>query len=294
MKRPLLPVALFYVGGILISIVIPLSPLLLIAAALAVVILALAWSKARLALLYAALVLAGWTNSTLQTAIISPHDLRRILGEQPEIVTVRGTLHEAPVQRVVEQNQQESWRTLARVDVTALRINRKSWQPAFGRIAVTTRGLLSTNIFAGQTVEVTGVAALPRIAAAEGTFDYRAYLREQGVYYSLQAASESDWQIVGSPRAPPLPDRFRTWARQALALGLPVEDESLRLEWALALGWKTALTEAVSEPFVQAATYHIFAVDGLRMAIIFGIFFGLLRVLSVPRAVCGLVLMPVI
>jgi hypothetical protein len=53
---------------------------------------------------------------------------------------------------------------------------------------------------------------------------------------------------------PPLADRFREWARQALASGLPAEDESLRLEWALTLGCKTALTEEVSEPFVQAAT----------------------------------------
>ena len=68
------------------------------------------------------------------------------------------------------------------------------------------------------------------------------------------------------------------------------DHESLRLEWALALGWKTALTEEVSEPFVRAATYHIFAVDGLRMAIIFGIFFGLLRALGLSRAAsskCG-------
>jgi hypothetical protein len=35
---------------------------------------------------------------------------------------------------------------------------------------------------------------------------------------------------------------------------LPADDESLRLEWALTLGWKTALTEEVSEPFVRAAT----------------------------------------
>jgi hypothetical protein len=134
----------------------------------------------------------------------------------------------------------------------------------------------------------------PEIAAAEGTFDYRAYLSHLGIYYTLQAASEQDWRVVASPSKPPLADRFREWARRALALGLPVEDESLRLEWALTLGWKTALTEEVSEPFVQAATYHIFAVDGLRMAIIFGIFFYLFRALRLPRAVCGLVLIPLI
>jgi hypothetical protein len=74
----------------------------------------------------------------------------------------------------------------------------------------------------------------------------------------LQAASERDWRVVTSPSKPPLADRFREWARRALALGLPVEDEPLRLEWAVTLGWKTALTEEVSEPIVQAATYIYF------------------------------------
>ena len=60
--------------------------------------------------------------------------------------------------------------------------------------------------------------------------------------------------MVASPSKPPLADRFREWARRALALGVPVEDESLPLEWALTLGWKTALAEQVSEPFVHAPT----------------------------------------
>src|SRR5262245_42711897 len=151
-----------------------------------------------------------------------------------------------------------------------------------------------TNFFAGQTLEITGVIRLPKTAAAEGMFDYRAYLTEQGIYYQLQAASENDWQVVNSPARKPLSDRFREWGKKALALGLPVEDESLRLEWALTLGWKTALTEEVSEPFIRAATYHIFAVDGLRMAIVFGILFWLLRAFQVPRAICGIVLVPAI
>ena len=60
-------------------------------------------------------------------------------------------------------------------------------------------------------------------------------------------------RLLRSPSKPPVAARFREWARQALALGLPVEDEPLRLEWALMLGWKTALTEEAAEPFAQAA-----------------------------------------
>jgi competence protein ComEC len=294
MKRPLVPVALLYVCGILIACVIPVPPLLLLTGSLGLMVLTLAWPCARLVGLGVLIVLTGWTNHALRTAILSPHDLRRILGEQPEIVTLRGILSETPTQRVYERNQEESWRTMARIDVTALLRNRQRWQPAAGRVAVTTLGVLSTNCFVGQEVEISGVVGPPRVAVAEGMFDYRAYLKQQGIYYQLQAAGEPDWRIVASPSKPPLADRFRDWARGALALGLPVEDESLRLEWALALGWKTALTEEVSEPFVQAATYHIFAVDGLRMAIIFGIFFSMFRAFGLSRAVCGLVLLPLI
>jgi competence protein ComEC len=160
-------------------------------------------------------------------------------------------------------------------------------------MVVATPGTL-TNFFAGQRVEITGVARLPKIADAEGLFDYRGFLKRQNIFYQLRASSEQDWQVISPPSKPPLADRFRTWAQAALGRGLPAQDESLRLEWALTLGWKTALTEEVAEPFVRAATYHIFAVDGLRMAILFGIFFCLLRVLRVPRPIAGALLLPVI
>ena len=293
MKRPLTLVALLYLAGILIAGYTSLPPALLLASSLSLAAASLAWTRARSLLLCPLILLTGWTNAALRTAILSPRDLRCILGEQSELPTCRGRLRETPSYRVFVQDEKESWRTLAQIDITAIRPNRRPWQAATGRIAVSTPGML-TNLFAGQIVEVTGVAHPPKLAAAEGTFDYRAHLKQLGIYYQLDAASEQDWQIVSSPARQPLADRFRSWARQTLARGLPAEDESLRLEWALTLGWKPALTEEVSEPFVRAATYHIFAVDGLRMAIIFAVFFGLLRAMNLPRGICGLVLIPLI
>ena len=78
--------------------------------------------------------------------------------------------------------------------------------------------------------------------------------------------------------------------KAALAIGRTKVDTPLRLEQALALGDKTFLTDEVTEPFMQAATFHIFAVDGLRMAILFGIFFESLRWLRVPRTFSALLL----
>jgi hypothetical protein len=55
-----------------------------------------------------------------------------------------------------------------------------------------------------------------------------------------------------------LTDRFLNWSKQTLALGLPVEDEPLRLLWAMTLGWRTAFTGDISEPFLRAGTMHLF------------------------------------
>ena len=293
MKRPLLPVVLLYVGGILAAefVELPLFPLLALLLCLATD--AASVSRFRLILLYALILLSGLANSTLHTAIISPVDIRHIFGDEPHLVTIRGQLIETPTLRLYANGREPSWRTLTRMKVDSVCLAKNPWKPATGCVAITTAVAL-TNYFSGQIVEVMGVVARPRNAVAEGTFDYRRYLENQGIYYQLRAESQADWRAIDSPASLPLTDRFSAWARQTLARGLPTEDESLRLEWALSLGWKTALTEEVSEPFVRAATYHIFAVDGLRMAILFGIFYCLLRVLNVPRPVSGAVLIPLI
>src|SRR5205814_9600035 len=93
---------------------------------------------------------------------------------------------------------------------------------------------------------------------------------------------------------PPLADRFRNWSQATLERGLPEQDESLRLLWAMALGWTTALTEEVSEPFMRTGTMHSFAISGLHSALIAGILVALLRVLQIPRAVCGWLVIPLI
>ncbi len=292
MKRPLLPVALAYVSGILVAGMVTAPLPAIFCAAFLLLVAALTCRSLRPALLYPLLLLAGWANALLHSSVLSPVDLRRVVATTTVLATVRGHLLETPGLRVYRRTDQPAWRTQARLDVSAICPARGTWQAATGCIAVTTPVSL-TNFFSGQSVEITGVLAPPKTAMAEGMFDYREYLRRQGIYYQLQAESERDWRVLASP-ALPLADRFSAWARRALALGLPAEDESLRLEWALALGWKTALTEEASEPFVRAATYHIFAVDGLRMAIVFGIFFYALRAIGLPRAFCGAVLIPLI
>jgi hypothetical protein len=125
-------------------------------------------------------------------------------------------------------------------------------------VLIITPAMLPAEFFAGGVVEVPGVLASPPVPVAEGLFDYRAYLRRQGVYYQLTASATNDWRLLDARTTPPLGDRFLRRARATLARGLPEEDEPLRLIWAMTPGWKPALTQEVYEPFMRSGTIDNF------------------------------------
>jgi competence protein ComEC len=294
MKRPLAPVALLFGLGIVAAdwVEVPLAQVFGAASLLGLT--GLCWERTRPILLAALVFLAGWANLGWRQARLSPHDLRDILGERVEQVSVRGTLCGPASQRVLERDAQEFWRTLAPVEVTALRINNGPWQPATGLVQTSTRGQELTNFFAGQAVEVTGVLGPPPGAVAQGLFDYRAYLRRLGVYYQLQAEGTGDWQAVGPVLPAPWTEGFRRWAQSVLGRGLPGIDEPLKLQWAMVLGWKTALTGEVSQPFMRSGTMHVFAISGLHIALIAGLLLALFRLVNLPRSLCGALVIPLI
>ena len=96
MKHPCLAVGLCYAGGILLGDWLPFSWLALLVAAAGMAAAALVWRTARPWLLGPLLVLAGAASLTRQTAVLSPHDLRTVVGEQAQLAVVRGRLSETP------------------------------------------------------------------------------------------------------------------------------------------------------------------------------------------------------
>ncbi|MGA2281785.1 MAG: ComEC/Rec2 family competence protein, partial [Verrucomicrobiota bacterium] len=294
MKRPFVAVVSCYTIGSLLAEIFRPPLVALFGTAFAVLVLVLVLEKLRPLLFWLLIALVGWTNLASRTAMVSPNDLRALLGDTNAIVTVRGTLIETPRWRITERDGQQTERSVAQVQITALRHD-AGWQPAAGSVVVTTPGTLAASFFAGQPVEVTGVISQPASPLAEGLFDYHDYLQTRGIFYQLKTGSTNDWQLASpSLSHPPLTDRFLNWSQRTLALGLPGEDQPLRLLWAMTLGWRTALTADISEPFLRAGTMHLFAIDGLRIALISGMLVALLRVLQVSRAWCGIVAIPAI
>ena len=287
MKRPLVSVTLVYVAGLLLGDHYQPSLLLLFATSFALAVGAIFFSDARRWIIWPLVLFTGWTNFVWHTAPISPHDLRLIQKEPAEIVAVRGRLRETPAHRVYVRNEQERFRSIVQLRVDQLQRRGAGWQAACGEVLATVPAMLPERFFAGQAVEITGVLAPPPTPLAEGLFDYRAYLRRQGVYYQLTTISTNDWRLSDAGCKRPIGDRFLTWARGTLARGLPEEDEALRLIWSMTLGWKPALTTEVYEPFMRSGTMHIFAISGLHIALIAGILVQVMRLFQVPRSWCG-------
>jgi competence protein ComEC len=294
MNRPLVSVVLAYAAGLLLAQIFSAPIAVLFAASFLLLALAFAFGQLRPHLLWPLLALLGWTNFSVRTAVIAPDDLRTQLGNEPALATVRGELAETPRLKIIERDGEENWRSAARVRITEIR-RAENFLSANGEILVTTPGLLASNFFAGQAVEISGVISRPSPPLADGLFDFENYLATRGIYYQLKTESANDWKILPPEiPAPPLTDRFLAWSKETLALGLPNEDGPLRLLWAMTLGWRTAFTGDIGEPFLRAGTMHMFAIDGLRIALLSGIIVTLLRVLRVARAWCGAIAVPLI
>jgi competence protein ComEC len=291
-KRPLIYITALYVAGILLGewIAFPLAILLLFS--LAVAGATFLFSKARFYLLWPLVFLTGLSNNALHRAVISPYDLRVDFSDAPQLITMQGTLRATPKEKLFVWEDEETWRSVAELEVSAFR-RKGEWQPAVGDVFVTTPDRLTTKFHKGQIVQVTGVISRPRGPLAEGLFDYRTFLQRKGIYFQLKTGSTNDWVRVSAEHELPISDRFIASTKKILSIGIP-EDETTHLLWTLVLDWKAVFTDEEEEPFMRAGTYHIFAVDGLRITIVSWILLSFLRLFGVPRAICGAIIIALI
>ena len=169
MGRPFVAIIIAYVAGLLGAQVCQLPLTFLFATAFALLLATLFVRPWRSVLIWALLALTGWTNYAINTAILSPNDLRVLLGQAPAIATVRGELLETPRLKIRIQDSVEKWRGVARVKVSAIRRD-DHWQPATGTLLVNTPNLPDPQFFTGQPVEITGVIAPPPLSNVAPVF----------------------------------------------------------------------------------------------------------------------------
>jgi competence protein ComEC len=294
-KVPTLRPAIAVAIGILIASRLTLDWKLGFAVAASFGCAALAWKTHRILFALAFSFFLGASLLSFRYDARDATDLRQIVGDQPELVTIAGTLTEDPEHRVLEQDRRTRYRTTACVSVHQIKRG-AVWQQASGDVAVSTTGFTSEEIVAGTEVEIDGVLSRPQGPIAPGVFDFQRYLKWQRIFFVLRAESTNDWKITRQAEgwsAAGVYRRFNNWAMRTLQRGIPADEET-RLLWAMTLGWKPGLTNEISEPFMRTGTLHIFAISGLHIAMIAAILVNVLRWLRFTRNWAGSIAIPVI
>lgn len=236
---------------------------------------------------------AGMALVAVRTAPLGPHDLRLVAAPEARIVTLTGRLAAPPEERLHGREGDYSTNTLAVLEVREL-ADAAGARPARGRAMASVRGRLPEAFRAGAEVAVEGVLRPPPGPRAPGLFDYAAWLRVRGIHFELRTQGAQDWRLAGAADArPDWRGRFQAWARARLAAGLGEPDRPLRLLHAMVLGWRTALTDEVEEPFMRSGTMHLFAISGLHIALIAAVVAHTLGLLFVPRPAAGVVTLAV-
>ncbi len=83
MKRPLVAVVSSYTIGLLLGEAFQPPLAVLFVLSFFVLVLVLVLEKLRPLLIWPLLALAGWTNLASRTAVVSPNDLRTLIGKTP-------------------------------------------------------------------------------------------------------------------------------------------------------------------------------------------------------------------
>ncbi|HEY1171623.1 MAG TPA: ComEC/Rec2 family competence protein [Verrucomicrobiae bacterium] len=236
---------------------------------------------------------AGWSNVVWNKEVFSLEDLRVFLGKEPQLVTIEGTLKEAPKERFVQARQGTATNFSSFVEVERIQLHGE-WREADGLVFVQTGAAPSVDLYAGRMVQVYGVIQRPMPEAVPGEFDMQEHTARRGIHYQMYAGKMTDWKLSGAENRKGLPARFRAWAMGQLQASLPAGDDNVMLLQAMGLGWKAGLQPEDADPFVKSGTLHLFAISGLHVALIAVMLVELLRGLGIPRRVCGGVLIPLL
>ncbi len=117
--------------------------------------------------------------------------------------------------------------------------------------------------------------AEPKSPLNPHTFDFRSYLRDQGI--GLQTWIRPAQARVLSPASPPtFVERIRSSVAERIVAAFPRSPEA-GVAIALLLGDKSALDETTRNDYVQAGAVHVLAVSGLHTGIVAAIITFLLR-----------------
>jgi competence protein ComEC len=253
-------------------------------------------TRASAALLLSALMIAGAGWHHWRWSIVGADHIVRFAEETPQPVHLVGRLVDQPW--VVPRKEQELPvaiaqfdRTLATLECHTL-VSGPREETVSGRVRLEINGHL-VNGGVGDEVDVVGLLARPAGPRNPGAFDFRRYLRSDGLYATLHCTEPDDLRIVheGGNRIRRMQARLRARAEEVIERNL--SDRTAPVGVALLLGTRTAIPEELRTAFAESGTMHILAISGSNVGILAGLLWlvshlaGLGRTASVCLILAG-------
>jgi competence protein ComEC len=148
----------------------------------------------------------------------------------------------------------------------------------------------------GDWVEVKGELRVPPGQRNPGGFDFRAYLKRNGIYFLLSAKGDRSISILASRRGNPLVQGVVMPLRRRIHrdFGATLTGEPEALLKGLILGERSDLPHQTLAAFADAGTVHILAVSGFNVGLVVLIFFLFFRSIGFSPTLANLLLVPLL
>lgn len=212
------------------------------------------------------------------------HILTRAEAE-PGPIQLTGTIVTRPSVRPKSEHSDDSRaidRTLCMVDVESVAESGARVQIT-GRVQLSVSGHLIAET--GDVVRVRGQIERPRGAANPGEFDYRDWLRRDGVHAVVRVHDPLAVEVLQRPGAADFcwwQNRSRRIADDILRSTLSLENYTIAS--AILLGDRDGITRELRSTFTESGTMHLLAISGLHVGILAWFLWSLARLLRLPPA----------
>lgn len=298
MKRPLTGLALVFAAGIWAGALgaWPINTLYLLEAIVLLVFLLLYRRGHSLLPLLAFVFVAGALSYRHATANLPPNDLAHLLPARDQNTAVCGVIVSDTGYRD-DSPEDETDRLAFRLAVDAVQRD-GAWRPATGRLFVfVSRARPAEKLRYGDRIECTALLRVPPGARNPGTFDWRAWLNRQNIFFTATIREADSCRVLARDRGHRLMAaslRLRERFERALRLGLENEPELAGVLAGMVIGARAEIPPDIGATFQKTGVFHVLAINGLHAGLVTGVLLVMLRLVRSPRRWCGAAAIPLL
>ncbi|MFO1096070.1 MAG: DNA internalization-related competence protein ComEC/Rec2, partial [Planctomycetaceae bacterium] len=242
-------------------------------------------------------VALGGARHHLSWSLRPVGDIRQYAREAPQLVELIGVVQTpAEIDAAEHDAMTPPWMQVDRshcVVAAESLISGRNTTPVVGLLRLDVDGHL-LHARTGDRIRCVGTLAVPGPVRNPGAFDYRAWLRGQGVDCVVRcdhpdAVSRIEpaigWRhALGRQR-----DRLRSEILSVMRRELSPQNSAVAAS--LLLGDRTGMTDEISDAFIDSGTMHLLAISGLHVGMLAGMVYLVCRLLKLSVTSTGLVVL---